>query len=663
MICPRDWLQIEIELFLMILKKAFASALLLCLVYSLTVGPVQSVESPQSNEGASWATLRQHHPRLLLDDERMKSIRSLITSNVCAKNVCAALKRRADEMVGEPVSQFKEGDLLETSRTALKRVYVLAFMYRLDGDKRYLSRAKSEMMSVCSFPNWHPQHFLDTAEMTQALAIGYDWLYDALSDSERRSLIQAITDLGLKPGLKAEAERKEFWVNETDSNWCSVCYGGLLTGALSLGADSGADTKLDESIFSSAVSHLRRTLEHFAPDGAWVEGVGYWNYGSMYATTAIACLETAIGNDCGLASVNGFNHAGLFFVDCIGPTETPFDFADAELTVQNAPQLFWFANRYDLPVLAYYERHLLKTANKKIDPRDLIWFDPSGSSSDLEQRPLVSTYRGATQLVTMRTGWNQDDSFVAFKGGDNSSHHAHLELGTFVFDRGGVRWVSQLGVENYDLPGYFENRNSPSSKRWTYYRCATAGQNTVVINDRNQDVNARAFIVGAQDINNLAKISEPQRARQEFKDFQSEELDMSAAYSSLGIEHYTRMFALSRSKQGPLAVLDTIEGREPVQPVWQVHTMTDVRMIGVSTFELKASGKSLRIEVLEPRDAMLSVDAVSLPSPQYKSNGVKRLTVRGTQPTKSQRFVVLFTSADDGLSEHWRQRVQDWLRK
>ncbi|HEY9756632.1 MAG TPA: heparinase II/III family protein [Oculatellaceae cyanobacterium] len=571
------------------------------------------------------------------------------------------MKRRAEAILAEPVSKYKAGDLLETSRTVLKRLYILGFMYRLGGDKRYLSRAKSEMMSVCSFPNWHPEHFLDTAEMTQALAIGYDWFYDALSESERLSLVHAITELGLKPGLKAEEERKELWVNETHSNWCLVCYGGLLTGALALGADSASDAKLDESIFSASVNHLRQSLAHFAPDGAWVEGLGYWNYGSMYATTAIACLETAIGNDGGLAKVNGFERAGLFFVDCIGPTGSPFDFADAEPTVRNSPQLFWFASRYNLPVLAYYERELLRTLNKKIDPRDLIWFNPSGSGSDLEKRPLVSTYRGATQLVTMRTGWHQDDSFVAFKGGDNTSHHAHLELGTFVFDRDGVRWVSQLGVENYDLPGYFENRKSPSSKRWTYYRCATAGQNTVVVNHRNQDTSARAYIVDAQDTDKSPENQMLRKTLPDFKDFELEELDMSEAYKSLGIDRYTRTFALSRSKQGPLLVIDTINDRTSVQAVWQVHTNTDVRMVGDSAFQLKASGKSMRIEVLEPRDAKLSVDEVSLAAPQYKSNGVKRLAVRGAQPAKSQRFVVLFTSADDELSDDWRRRVEKWL--
>ncbi|MDT1047292.1 hypothetical protein, partial [Pseudomonas aeruginosa] len=79
---------------------------------------------------------RAHHPRLLLDDERLKSIHSLISLNVSAKNECIALKRRAEAILAEPVSEYKAGDLLETSRTVLKRLYILGFMYRLGGDKR-----------------------------------------------------------------------------------------------------------------------------------------------------------------------------------------------------------------------------------------------------------------------------------------------------------------------------------------------------------------------------------------------------------------------------------------------------------------------------------------------------------------------------------------------
>ena len=36
------------------------------------------------------------------------------------------------------------------------------------------------MLAAASFENWNPKHFLDTAEMTAALAIGFDLLHNDL---------------------------------------------------------------------------------------------------------------------------------------------------------------------------------------------------------------------------------------------------------------------------------------------------------------------------------------------------------------------------------------------------------------------------------------------------------------------------------------------------
>jgi hypothetical protein len=58
------------------------------------------------------------------------------------------------------------------------------------------------MLTVANFPDWHPEHFLDTAELTTALAIGYDWLYDYLSPEDRSAIRRAIVDKGLRPGSR-----------------------------------------------------------------------------------------------------------------------------------------------------------------------------------------------------------------------------------------------------------------------------------------------------------------------------------------------------------------------------------------------------------------------------------------------------------------------------
>ena len=61
--------------------------------------------------------------------------------------------------------------LLGISRSALRRIFYTSYAYRTTKDAKYRDYAKSELLNVCQFTNWNPNHFLDVAEMTLAAAI------------------------------------------------------------------------------------------------------------------------------------------------------------------------------------------------------------------------------------------------------------------------------------------------------------------------------------------------------------------------------------------------------------------------------------------------------------------------------------------------------------
>ena len=78
--------------------------------------------------------------------------------------------------------------------------YTLAMAYRLHGDRRYVDRLWQELQTVAGFPDFNPRHFLDTAEMTHALAIAYDWLYDHWSEPQRADDSQGDRRAGAEAG-------------------------------------------------------------------------------------------------------------------------------------------------------------------------------------------------------------------------------------------------------------------------------------------------------------------------------------------------------------------------------------------------------------------------------------------------------------------------------
>ena len=88
------------------------------------------------------------------------------------------------------------------------RVYVLGLLYRLEGKPAYAERAWQELDAAARFPDWNPRHFLDTAEMTHAFAVAYDWLYDSWTPEQRALLRQAMVGEGAQACPRALSHRR-----------------------------------------------------------------------------------------------------------------------------------------------------------------------------------------------------------------------------------------------------------------------------------------------------------------------------------------------------------------------------------------------------------------------------------------------------------------------
>ena len=151
----------------------------------------------------------------------------------------------------------------------------------------------------------------------------------------------------LKPALAAYRGEARFgWWVRAHHNWNQVCNGGIAIGALAL---ADVEPELAGEILVSGLTSIQRPSMHFAPDGAWAEGPGYWNYATAYHVYYLAALRSALGTDFGLAKAPGFDKTGLFPLYVTGPSRRTFNFADASAGTIRAPQLFWFARTFNLP--------------------------------------------------------------------------------------------------------------------------------------------------------------------------------------------------------------------------------------------------------------------------------------------------------------------------
>src|SRR5688572_5321449 len=178
------------------------------------------------------------HPRLYLSGGGEAALRDQISADPVMAKVFANVLREADrQLPTKPVERVLIGRrLLDKSRTALSRVLHLGLAWRLTGERKYFDRARAELVAVAQFADWNPKHFLDVAEMTTAVGIGYDWLFSECDEATRTLLRDAIVEKGLKPSLTVDS-----WTRATN-NWNQVCNGGIAVGALAVAESERALT-------------------------------------------------------------------------------------------------------------------------------------------------------------------------------------------------------------------------------------------------------------------------------------------------------------------------------------------------------------------------------------------------------------------------------------
>ncbi len=563
--------------------------------------------------------LAKSHPRLLATDADFASLKQRIASDPQLAKWHEALRQEGRELLEQPPSTYEIPDglrLLSTSRRVVARVYTLGLLYRLDKEPQYAARAWKELEAAADFPDWNPRHFLDTAEMTHAFAIGYDWLYDVWTPEQREKLRQAIVEKGFQPALKTY--RAHNWWARARHNWNQVCNGGMGMGALAL---ADVQPQVSAEILHSALSSLPLAMGEFSPDGAWAEGPGYWNYATSYNVVFLAGLQTALGTDFGLSDMPGFSQTGQFPIYLTGPIGRTFNYADGGDRAIRAPQMFWLTRQFQQPVYAWYEQQQARPA-----PLDLLWFTPGDAGPNSAHLPLDKYFRGA-ELVSLRSDWeNAKALFAGFKAGDNKANHSHLDIGTFVFDALGARWAVDLGADDYNLPGYF------GAKRWDYYRLRAEGQNTLVLNpgigpDQDPKGAGRILRFDSRPGSALAVA------------------DLTGAYQAHAKKVWRGLHLIGRNE---LLIQDELETKAPAEIWWFMHTAA---AIGIDekgrTALLKQPGAELRAQILSPPDLRWQMmEAAPLPtSPhparQAKNERTRKLSLHLTNATSTRIAVLL----------------------
>lgn len=544
---------------------------------------------------ASLDALREGHPRLILTDEGLQQLKKTIAQDATAQDYYQRLIKLGDRLMQQkPVDYIIVGPrLLTQSRNCLERVYTYGLLYRLDGDRKWFDRAKQEVFAAIRFPDWNPSHFLDTAEMSHAIGIAYDWFYDQWTPEERSEIVDMLVKKGLTPAR--EGYENNAWWSHSEHNWNQVCNGGIGIGALAV---ADIQPELAGFLLKQSVQDMPLALKSYAPDGGWGEGPGYWHYATRYTVYFFAALDTALRTDFGLSDAEGLRGAGGFRIHSCGLIGMTFNYADAGSGAGAAHEMFWLAQRYNEPILAWHERETLK--DDRISALDLIWYTPIGTDPASSGFARDALYRGIN-VAFSRSAWNDPKAiYLGFKGGDNKTNHSHLDLGCFVLDADGVRWALDLGGDDYNLPGYF------GAQRWTYFRLNTQSHNTLIVNGGNQDPSAPAPIIGAYSSDDLAWAA----------------ADLSQAYPDLKMAQR----GVAMIERSMVLIQDEIAPKTSADVQWGMLTDAEIETHGASA-TLSKSGEKLEATILSPAGASFEWIDGNPPKPQKQHEGAKKLVI------------------------------------
>lgn len=445
--------------------------------------------------------LRKDSPRLVLNAEIDKVLRSKLISDPVVQNIYQVIKMNTEEVLQKPfLERIKIGKrLLSVSREMLYRINMLGMVYHIEKDPKILERIDGEVKAVCQFSDWNPSHYLDVGEMSMAVAFALDWTAGALPESTIELALNALIEKGIKPSYKTESRSNTWWING-NNNWNQVCNGGMIAASIAI---AERDPELAATTIRRSLDGLPHALDEYGPDGVYPEGSTYWGYGTVFSVVTNAMLESAFGTDFGLGDYPAFKESAIFRVLMNAPSGWYYNFADCgDKRSQNGDiTLAWFASKSGDEL--FYERNrLLRSPSeigklRRLDGAGLVWLAQyeKKQHSDL---PLAWKGEGSNPLAVF-TGGSSDPYGYYFggKGGSGTVNHGNMDAGSFIFELNGIRWVFDPGNQNYndlEKEGFDLWNKSQDSQRWTLLNKGNFGHSTLSVNDQLHIVDGKATI-------------------------------------------------------------------------------------------------------------------------------------------------------------------------
>ncbi len=520
------------------------------------------------------------HPRLFLTSENEYKIFEALKANPELSTLNERLLANCEKLLKlPPCSRKLEGRrLLGVSREVLKRVFHLSWAYRFTKDERFAARAKSEMLAAANFSDWNPSHFLDVGELSLALAIGHDWIFETLTQEDKDILAKAISEKSFAPS-NSDVRQYKWWL-ASKNNWNQVCNGGLLSAAISFYEYYPKDA---QHIIYRSVQSNKIAIDVYEPDGAYPEGASYWAYGTSFQIVIFAALDSAFKKAFKLENSKAFLNSIKYMKFMTTPQNRYYSFGDCSTGNAYFQEIYpWFVKKTLDNSILFGQKKIMEnkdSLNNRLLPLVFVYGADLDYKNVSESQETSAFFDGENPLFIVKPAGQ--NAYLAAKGGRANISHGHMDAGSFVFEIDGVRWSEDLGPQNYNKleqagVGLWDSKQD--GDRWKIFRYSNFSHSTISIKDSLH----------------IAKGSAPFIERFEKDNIVGASFDMTKVLGA-SIKSASRKIVLIDNAK--VLTQDCISSNDKdVVLHWQICTQTDVKINeDANTITLTSDNKTLII--------------------------------------------------------------------
>ena len=380
--------------------------------------------------------------------------------------------------------------------------------YAFTGDIRYLQCAYEIALELGKWTHWGPGHFLNCADSSASYAIYFDLTYNGYkklaeegitrpngepydTDVLAEILYRQGVEMGYlstfyygtegygdmyAPYISNVVGLNGGYYSERENNWHAVCVSGMAAASLAImGEGDGAfKTKSTELIAENLKSLTAMGLDIYAPDGSYIEGPGYWNYGTNTFFRLCMMLDSAAGTNYGLMDTWGIDRTCYYACHTESSDGRTFNFADGGMSEQDNKYFFYVGSVYNDATLYDVRLNQINGNLKQARFVDLIFY-PRDMDFDAGEVQL-DYLPDSNDIFATRSGWETGSLYAAIAGGINKFGHGQIDAGSFVYHNGGNVWIHDLGTEDYNCAGFW-----PAATRYRFYVMKPEGNNTLAI--------------------------------------------------------------------------------------------------------------------------------------------------------------------------------------